>query len=257
MLSNAQRADFQERGFCVLEQAFDPEPAAEMSGILWEELARLGVHRDDPGTWRYVAGTEYHRLVARGVFHRVATPALQGAIDDLLAPGAWVDAGWGSPLVTFPSSPNTVWTVPGKGWHTDFPVHGTLDRLRMFAYLADVRPHGGGTLVVSGSHRVARAWVKAHLEAPNSSNLRKFLAREYRWFADLMGPGGAEGRDARLMRDGDHVLGVPVHVVELAYDAGDVVLWDPCLLHTVAPNCLREPRVMLSHTAVRLDGVET
>jgi ectoine hydroxylase-related dioxygenase (phytanoyl-CoA dioxygenase family) len=258
MLSDAQRADFQEQGFCVLEQAFDSEAAAEMCGALWEELARLGVCRDDPRTWRYVTGSEYHRLVARGVFHRVATTTLCGAIDDLLAPGAWADAGWGSPLVTFPAPPGTVWAVPGKAWHTDSPVQGALDRLRMFAYLADVRPQGGGTLAVAGSHRVARAWTKAHPEAlPNSSNLRKFLARESRWFADLMGPGDSESRTARLMCEGDQVLGVPVRVVELAYRAGDVVLWDPCLLHTVAPNCLREPRVMLSHTVIRREGAAT
>jgi ectoine hydroxylase-related dioxygenase (phytanoyl-CoA dioxygenase family) len=252
VLTDAQRRHFDEWGYCLVESAFDRVDAAEMAAAVLQYLDReLGVRRDDPTTWRDLrGGAHFTRLVQTGVFMPVATARLHQAIDGLLGPAAWTDRrGWGTPLVTLPGPPLSVWDVPSAGWHTDFPCWPAASALRMFAYLNDVRPQGAGTLVVAGSHGVA-AWAERHPQCSrNSSEFKKSLRRSNAWFADLLGqhlPWGT--RKASFMNQPGEAFGVPVRVAELSANAGDVVLWHPSLLHAEAPNATYDPRLMLTHT---------
>jgi ectoine hydroxylase-related dioxygenase (phytanoyl-CoA dioxygenase family) len=118
--------------------------------------------------------------------------------------------------------------------------------LRMFGYLSPVAPRGGGTLIIAGSHRLA----EPHL-GKSSKDLRAALADTSPWFHDLWRPKAGEDRIDRYMIQDAVVDGVPVRVVELVGEPGDIVLWHPSLLHTIARNALDQPRFMLTHTVVR------
>ena len=71
---------------------------------------------------------------------------LQGEAVASLPPGQQI-------LFTLPSTVS--WSVPNDVWHVDIPRLGKLGApgLQVFIFLDDVEPKGGGTLVLSGSHR--------------------------------------------------------------------------------------------------------
>jgi hypothetical protein len=62
------------------------------------------------------------------------------------------------------------------------------------------------------------------------------------------GGGGSDDADRiqRYMNDGTVIDGVPLRVVELTGEPGDVILMRCDCFHVVAPNRLAEPRMMLT-----------
>jgi ectoine hydroxylase-related dioxygenase (phytanoyl-CoA dioxygenase family) len=243
-------SEFERDGVLWLRGAFDPAAIAE---AVWEELTRVqGIRRDDRSTWgKWTPLSRLQELAKSESSAAVLTPHVQDELERLLGTG-WGVGQWGL-LVTFPRF-GAQWTVPGHGWHLDMPARDSdvLDVVRAFAYLNDVRPGGGGTCVVAGSHRVASALVRRSGESAISSrDVRKSLRRQHRWFYELMKPEESPARVARFVDEGADVDGVPVRVVELSGEPGDVALWHPGLLHAASPNCADEPRFMLSCTASR------
>src|SRR5262249_14459439 len=146
--------------------AFPAAEAAEMRRRVWEVLERrYGFREDAPETWTGEQPTQLGTLARSVAFAAIGSTRLCAAIDAILGPGAWQrPQNWGAPLVTFPTR-GREWNVPHAQWHMDFPpagVSGVVLRLKMFSYLAPVRAHGGGTVILSGSHRlVARVLNQA------------------------------------------------------------------------------------------------
>ena len=101
----------------------------------------------------------------------------------------------------------------------DPPLHlDSSDRpgdpvLVVFACLAPVLPTGGGTLVVTGSHRLTGTGGRY-------SGLRSAQVRERQF-------------------------------IELTGGTGDAFLLHPWLVHAVAPTALDTPRLMLLHFLLR------
>jgi hypothetical protein len=65
--------------------------------------------------------------------------------------------------VHFPR-PGAPWLLPARSWHADYgwdfypePLFG----VKVFAFVAEVGPRGGGTLVITGSHRVTARFAAA------------------------------------------------------------------------------------------------
>jgi ectoine hydroxylase-related dioxygenase (phytanoyl-CoA dioxygenase family) len=170
------------------------------------------------------------------------------AIQAIVGPELDEPTDWGSAFVAFPS--RTRWSVPSKGWHIDanyrsplFPARG----VKTLALLAKVEPRGGGTLVLSGSHRLVHGWFERHTPplTARSAELRQLL-RAIPYIDSLLSPGDAEERIARFMQRSECADGVPLQVSELTGNAGDVFLTHPLLMHTAAPNNRDEPRLMVS-----------
>lgn len=139
--------------------------------------------------------------------------------------------------MTFPSAG---WDVPARGWHVDAPDDQyELTLAVVFAHLAPVLPRGGGTLVVTGSHRLT---VPPHLR---SRELKAYLGTVDPWLHDLWYPAGTGDRARRYLENGAVVGGVPLRVEELIGEPGDVVVMHPRLLHAVAPNERPAARLML------------
>ena len=145
-------------------------------------------------------------------------------------------------LFTLPNA--TTWTVPHQNWHLDMPrlPEGGVPGVQIFAFLETVEPGGGGTLAVTGSHRLLNEGVRI-----SSSDLRKRLRQE-RYFAELMSHHTADR--LRFVREVGQVGDIPLQVVEMTGAAGDVYFMDLRVLHTIAPNTHQRPRIMLTQRSL-------
>lgn len=248
MLTREQRDQFDAQGFMRLPRAFAPDAAAAMEARVWRTLEhRLGVAREDPGSWPRGAIDGLQGLKREAVFDAIGGPALTDALDDLLGREAWVrPRDWGQMLVSFPSAGGSRARSP---WHTDFEFSGPADRpfgALVFSYLSDVPPGAGGTVVVAGSHRVIRRFLESRptrLRRP-MRDLRHALMRSDEWLVALTNQEIAGELDLAALRGKADVAGEAVELVELGGAAGDVVIGHPWLLHRGAPNRGSRPRMM-------------
>ena len=243
------RDEFQRLGFVRLRGAFSRAEAAAMERRVWRWLERKhGARADDPASWPRAAVTGMQGMKREDVFDAIGSEALGAALDALVGAGRWQPPrDWGGFLLTFPSA--AAWTVPSHVWHTDFDYRGPLDPPQgalVFSYLSDVPPGAGGTLAVEGSPRVIAAFVAGRPSAGREpmKTTRNALMASDPWLRELAAKEHAPGRVERLTAPGAVVAGVPVRVVELAGEAGDVVIGHPWLLHCGAPNAGAAPRLM-------------
>jgi len=247
MLTPSQREHFEARGFVRLPGVFSRDAAAAMEQRVWEWLERHhGVRRDDPASWTLAQPTGLQPLKHQAVFAANEGAALLAALDELLGAGCWKrPREWGGFLVSFPSAGETCARAP---WHTDFDYRGPSDRVfgaLVFSYLCDVPAGAGATLAVAGSNRVIRRFVEGR---PRTSlapmkTVRLALMHSDRWLAALAEESAASIGFAEL-RGERSVAGIPVEIVELCGEAGDVVIGHPWLLHRGAPNRGERPRFM-------------
>lgn len=231
--------------------AFPTIPLEDVTAMrlrLWQHLLNThAIHPDRPETWTVHMPAQFQKLTRTGAFDALATDNLCAVIDELLGAGRWRrPAHWGRPLVTFPRS-GTAWDVPAGGWHID--SDGDLDELTMvvvFAHLASVRPQGGGTLVLTGSHRLTTPAGPPGDKPPlSSSEMKAHLRTLDPWLHNLWNADGDTDRIQRYMAAGAVIDGVSVRVEELTGEPGDAVIMHPRLLHVMAPNGLQTPRMML------------
>jgi ectoine hydroxylase-related dioxygenase (phytanoyl-CoA dioxygenase family) len=246
MLSSAQRDEFDRRGLLRLPATIPPAKVTAMRQRLWQHLLDThAIHPDRPETWTVQTPAQFQKLTGTGALDAMAAGQICALIDHLLGAGRWQrPAHWGRPLVTFPH-PDTAWDVPTSGWHLD-SQDLELTMLVVFAHLAPVRPRGGGTLVVTGSHRLTTPSEPQAGNAPaRSHEVKAYLRTVHPWLRDLWKAGGDTDRIHRYLTAGTVVDGVHVRVEELTGEPGDAVIMHPRLLHVVAPNSLHTPRMML------------
>jgi ectoine hydroxylase-related dioxygenase (phytanoyl-CoA dioxygenase family) len=110
--------------------------------------------------------------------------------------------------------------------------------VQIFAILERVEAGGGGTLAVMGSHRLVHEGVRMSL-----ADLRKKLERET-YFSELMS--NSTDDRMRFLNEIGHVGDVELKVAEMTGEPGDVYFMDMRVLHTISPNKLRVPRIMLT-----------
>src|SRR5262245_31730488 len=209
---------------------------------VWAALARqYGIHEDAPHTWTVEQPRRLQSLTGGCVFDALASPALTGAIDDLLGVGTWLrPSHWGQPLITFPRA-GIAWDVPHAQWHIDWPARGPshpLFAIKVFAFLAPLEPRGGGTAVLAGSpHLVAGLAARDTARASgHARDVRAALMRDHPWLLELGAGRASPDRVRRFMAEGTTIAGIPMRVEELTGPSGDVILCHPWLFHAPAPN---------------------
>ena len=254
-LSQQQRDQFLATGVVHLPGVIPRSAAEAMADRLWAALAaQHGLLRHRPETWTKERPAQFRDLRHSGAFAAMASPDLTGLLEDLFGEGGWTPpAHWGGPLVTFPTGA-TAWRVPHAAWHLDIMPGQVLqpwpDYIRVFTFLAPLEPGGGGTVYVSGSHRVV---MQMMAQAPRPDRIRSAgvasaLRQESPWVAALCAPDDDPQRTARFMQTGASVRGVDLRVGEMTSEPGDVVLMHPATLHSLSPNCRTTPRLMLAES---------
>lgn len=256
MLGETQRSELATTGVVALPRVLSASEAGALEDRVWEHLVRRGIVRDDPSTWPAGFQSKLQGLRQSGVFNTFGTPAVSALLDEVLGAGAFTETeAWGPALVTFPTP--APWVLPHGGWHLDLPGAGNPAQpgaLRLFGFVTDVAPGGGGTLVVEGSHHVVRRMLERRGPGAGplkSGQISKRLKSEHEWFRDLHRP--HDGRGADVLWDGIEIDGVTVRVRELTGTAGDIVAMLPWTMHAIAPNASDRPRLMVTHSVYRHD----
>lgn len=249
-LSPAEIDHFHAHGYVAVQGAFPREAAQVMQDEWWAELLDVhGIRREDRTTWRRVLG-DLRRPKTAPSQAAIASARVRGVVDDLLGAGAWsLPRDWGRPLVTFPQG--GAWDVPTGLWHWDSPLgwHGEgLTALFVVSFVGAVAPGGGGTLILSGSHRLLarhEARLTPAERAAKAAPFRERFHRSHPWLMALTGKAASPAdRIAAFMGRATEVDGVPARVVELTGEPGDMVFCHPSIVHCIAPNCGDAPRFM-------------
>lgn len=249
-LTAADHAHFEARGWVRVPRAFTPDAAAAMRDVVWRALEKRGMVRDDPSTWTDEAPAHLQGLKGAPQFGAIGTPRTLGAITEVLATGTWPrPRDWGAFFLLFPTP--RPWNVPHKAWHIDAPYGDPLSPsvgLKVHALFGDVEPRAGGMTVIEGSHRVIAHVMRTSPPPAGAppAGVRKHLMASDPWLKELSTPGLPEPRIAKFAGEPTDVFGVPVRVVEMTGEAGDVILMHPLLLHARPTNAGREPRFLLN-----------
>jgi hypothetical protein len=250
VLSAADLEHFADRGYVRVSGAFTPHQAEAMRAAVWDQLQHRGIRRDDPSTWTVESPDHLQDLKQHPAFRAVGSGRTIGAIDQLLGTAGWRrPADWGACFILFPTERE--WTVSTNTWHADHDYTELLDpprELKVHTLFGDVEPRAGGMQILAGSHRVVAAFVRTHPPAPTkrAAQIRKAMMRSHPYLAGLERDGDPQERIRMYMERDENVDGVPLRVVELTGEAGDVVLIHPLVLHTRPTNAGRAPRFMLN-----------
>ena len=241
---------FERDGYVVVKQAFRRADALAMEARWWAELeAAHGIRRGDRSTWRQPAG-DLKAAKRDPLQAAILSDRVRGVFDDLLGQDAWEPPrDWGRAIVTFPEPGD--WDVPTWFWHWDNPAWLHLDRptaLFVAGFIGEVAPRSGGVLLLAGSPRLLLQQERRRpVDQPRDPAGKPWFAfyRSHPWLMALAGaaPSPAD-RIAAFMDQETVVDGVPLRVVELTGEPGDMVFCHPCMVHCGAPNRGAQPRFM-------------
>jgi hypothetical protein len=249
-LTAADIQRFDRDGYLVVRQAFSPADARAMERRWWSELEGAhGIRRDDRSSWRQIRGDL--KAAKRDPVHaKILTERVRGVFDGLLGAAAWSPPrDWGRTIVTFPEP--GAWEVPTRLWHWDSPCELHLDRPRalfVVSFIGPVAPRSGGTLILSGSPRLLIQQERRIPAGQRRASAAFPWDRFHRCHPMLMAltgqaPSPAD-RIAAFMDAETIVDGVPLRVVELTGEPGDMVFCHPAIVHCAAPNRGAWPRFM-------------
>ncbi len=251
-LTSEQYEAFDRLGVVRLPGFYPATDIGAMADRLWADVERrFGILREQPDSWRPASPAQFQALVRGGAFDALGPSTMAALADALLGAGAWdPPAHWGMPLVTFPTAN---WGLPRPPWHLDTGACRYLSPmpvLRAFTFLEPVRPGGGGTLYVAGSHRLALEMDRApDGSVLRSADIRKRLAADHPWFARLL---ATPGVGYRALMNVDALAGRrTVRLEEMTGAPGDVILMHPAVLHAPAHNALDHPRLMVTMSVYR------
>ena len=246
--SDIQR--FERDGYVVVRQAFSRADGVAMERRWWSELEDThNIRPGDRASWRQFPG-DLKAAKRDPIQARILTDRVRGVFDDLLGEGAWSPPrDWGRTIVTFPEP--GAWAVPTRLWHWDNPCEPHFDRpqgLFVVSFIGAVAPRSGGTMILSGSPRLLiqqERQIPANQRRNLDAGTRDRLYRCHPWLMALTGqaPSPAD-RIAAFMSSETIVEGVPLRVVELTGEPGDMVFCHPAMVHCPVPNRGARPRFM-------------
>jgi hypothetical protein len=203
MITQSQKEMFQSRGLLRLEGFLPAEKVNRARDVLLKTLEKRGIWQD--GGWYLdelppsTSPNAGARLLKGGItksraLGNLTTAELLDAVAELL------DGRPAFPMMEVPqvlfTLPNAeTWTLPHLLWHLDLPrfAEGGIPGVQMFSFLDKVAPGGGGTLVVTGSHRLLNDGKRIR-----SQQVKRRLRRAP-YFHELMSE--QDGDRARFLRE--------------------------------------------------------
>jgi hypothetical protein len=265
-LTSSDIERFERDGYVVVRQAFSPADALAMERRWWSELEDAhGIRRDDRSSWRQIPG-DLKAAKRDPIQARILTGQVRGVFDDLLGTAAWSPPrDWGRAIVTFPEP--GAWEVPTRLWHWDNLCEPHIDQPRalfVVSFIGSVAPRSGGTLILSGSPRLLvqqerRIPASQRGRGGSGASIWERFHRSHPWLMALTGQAPSPADRTAAFMDGETIVeGVPLRVVELTGEPGDMVVCHPVMVHCRAPNRGVRPRFMrikqqlLSHQGRKL-----
>lgn len=247
MFSIEERERFAQRGLIKVEGFMPVEKIEAAHRVILAQLKREGIWQT--GHWRFdhyppSDAPDHGAKLIKPIKRQNQIVAL--AEDEGPAAASALLNG----QAVFPMSPHPAllftlpnadeWFIPYKAWHLDMPrlPENGIPGVQMFTFINSVKPQGGGTLVVTGSHHLLNEGGRI-----SSSQLRKALKSEP-YFAELLSSKSTARQ--RFLDRPVNVNGYAMQVVEMYGEPGDAYLMDLRLLHTIAPNGNATPRMMLT-----------
>ena len=216
-----------------------------MENSIWSLLAARGVRPDNRETWS--PDHEWHLQAHRRHDQPpVETAALRVSLDDLFGVGRWSrPRDWGQVLVTFPTPPP--WSPRGGPWHLDHPFASSGDAIagvNAFLFVADVGERAGGTLILRRSPYLVARFVSevGDLADEKMATTQRLFLESRKALREMTHSSGSDL--ARFLNRDFDVDGISVRVVELAGEAGDIVVCHPWALHSPSANAGDWPRIM-------------
>jgi len=233
-----------------------------MRSVIWRYLeGRSAIRESEPSTWPsggIPPGQSVRALKGHGVFAAFSrSPALEAALDAIFGTAAWQRTKrMARILLTFPGP--EPWVMP-SGWHFDasfdtaaFPVPW----VQLWAFMGEVAPCGGGTLVLEGSHRLVERYsqdLPSEHRPGNGVNFARFMKQDP-FLKRLAGGGSAEEAQREVLRMTADIAGIEVRARELTGHPGDLFITHGQLLHCAAPNTSGNVRLMLTGSIGPLAG---
>jgi len=245
-LNQALKTEFEQCGLIKIPDLLPETAFSAAQQAVFNMAEQAGLRANNqwqfhhlPATTEPAAGSKLIKGVNKlSALKTLVTPELI-QITEILAGESELVPMTALPQVLFTRPNATEWSVPHSIWHLDSPrlSDGESPGIQLFTFLTEVAPQGGGTLVITGSHRLLndQGFIR-------SKDVKKRL-KKAPYFADLMSKKSHLDR-AQLTQFTGEVDGVEVNVVELTGKPGDVYLMDMRMLHTLSSNVLTEPRVM-------------
>lgn len=248
-LSPEEIKHFHHDGYVIVRSAFSRDDALATQHEWWSELAEAhGILQADRSTWHPIP-SDLKRAKHSPIQERILTERVRGVIDDLLGPGTWPPPrDWGRTIATFPQPGE--WDVPTAFWHFDSPYawhRDTLNGLFVVSFMGSVGKHSGGTLILSGSPRLLEQQEGRLTPLGQSGMLARIelFHRSHPWLMALTGKAPSPANRIAAFMDGEVVIeGVPLRVVELTGEPGDMVFCHPAIVHCGSPNHGSQPRFM-------------
>jgi hypothetical protein len=245
-VSSTEVEQFILQGMVRIRKAFAVATAVRLQEALWRRLAAHGILPGDRSTWQ----RPFSGIGSTGDYQEAADGRLHRVYDQLIGAGCWqMPTSWGQTRVTFPQL-STAWHLTSDAWHSDYwPSDTSPAGLLVIACLSELRPSGGGTLMVAGSHRALARYAAGLTEEQrrwkNGRKSRGFA--EYTpWLSELTEGRPCVGRRTDRFMHQEHITehGERLRVVELVGEPGDVWLCHPYIYHAASMNTLEVPRMM-------------
>ena len=240
-----QLAEYEERGIIKFDGLISLSLIDRVREDIYLRLEKSGLWVNRK--WNHQKKTSM-KSALRGVnksniFQALITKQVLTVAKKLLLGEELIPASFPSLLFTPPYAEK--WIVPSSVWHTDYPRLGKEGSpgTQMFTFLDYVKPGGGGTIQIAGSHHLLN-----EQGIIQSKSIKRLLSKEP--FFQKLFDKNVLSRDSLSFFSGrsNNTL---LEAVELTGKPGDVYFCDLRLLHTLAANTSHLPRMMMTQRMLR------
>tara|TARA_B100000497_G_C7685075_1_gene415050 strand:+ start:648 stop:1427 length:780 start_codon:yes stop_codon:yes gene_type:complete len=252
VLTESQINLFHEKGYLKLSGILHEKYALKIQNEIWQELEEeFGIKKDNHESWTTPLHSPKKAKVST-TNEKLINDKFRSIIDVLIGKDTWSEPRlWGGFLVNFPNKNMEEWNLANKLWHWDYEINRDpeLGGLLIFSFFSEVLSKGGGTLIVSGSHRALRKF-KSDL-SPQELKMkhgehRKLFMKTHPYFKKLTSSKFLESDQMDAFMTNETLIDqIPLQVIELTGKPGDVVFCHPRLIHAPASINLNSfPRIM-------------
>jgi hypothetical protein len=252
------RAVFVDRGVVRLDGAFSSEAAERIRDVVWRYAeTKIGVQRDDTGSWPTDGWLpiSWKGLKRKRALNAIVdNSAVTSTLDAIFGASGWQPPKPGA-QVLFSTPTAGPWRLP-DGWHMDCGFEQPtwpVPAVKLFAFVGEVAPRGGGTLVLPGTHHLVNEH-RNRFDAPPAGGKQHWqpFLRQHPPLGALLTAAGRADRGRSIVGERFEIDQVSVDVLELTGAPGDIVITHHHVFHTTSPNTNDAPRQMLAKSITAL-----